>query len=82
MPRICYTSNTGVFKRGWWACPEEWYSPATVEIFHVVRDLRDIVMKVLEQARVSKAIGSSLEAEVNIRLSDPCFIDTLSKVCQ
>ncbi|NJO98979.1 MAG: isoleucine--tRNA ligase, partial [Pleurocapsa sp. CRU_1_2] len=36
----------------------------------VIRDLRDEVNKVMEQARTAKAIGSSLDAKVLLHVSD------------
>ncbi|MEY4517855.1 MAG: hypothetical protein RLZZ499_454, partial [Cyanobacteriota bacterium] len=39
--------------------------------WNVIRDLRDEVNKVMEQARTAKAIGSSLDAKVLLSVADP-----------
>lgn len=50
--------------------PHEWQKPELNEFWNSVRDLRDEVNKVMEEARQNKAIGSSLDAKVLLYLSD------------
>jgi isoleucyl-tRNA synthetase len=69
--------NTGyqsVFEAGWVEIKEEWKfsgenggSPLQ---WDTIRDLRDEVNKVMEQARTAKAIGSSLDAKVLLQVHD------------
>ncbi|MGL5834374.1 MAG: isoleucine--tRNA ligase, partial [Waterburya sp.] len=69
------TGHQSVFQAGWVEVKEEWrlgangYSP--LQMWDKIRDLRDEVNKVMEQARTAKAIGSSLDAKVLLSVADP-----------
>ena len=45
-------------------CPEEWYQPDLAHDFELLRSVKDISNKVLENARMDGLIRSSLEAEL------------------
>ena len=59
-----------VFESGWVETKQEWHKPELNEFWGTVRDLRDEVNKVMEQARTAKAIGSSLDAKVLLNIAD------------
>jgi isoleucyl-tRNA synthetase len=69
--------NTGyksVFESGWVQMKDEWKIGAVREqppLWNTIRNLRDEVNKVMEEARQKKAIGSSLDAKVLLYLADP-----------
>ena len=56
-----------VYCAGWLSCPDEWKNDALAEDFGTFKEVRDIVMKSLQHARLDNLIGSSLEAEVYIQ---------------
>ncbi len=64
------TGHKSVFQAGWVQLDPRWSKPELSAIWHQLRELRDGVNKVLEQARTEKAIGSSLESKVLLSLSD------------
>ncbi len=64
------TGFKSVFQAGWVQLDPRWSKPELAAIWHQLRELRDGVNKVLEQARTEKAIGSSLESKVLLSLSD------------
>ncbi|NEP18180.1 MAG: isoleucine--tRNA ligase [Leptolyngbya sp. SIO4C1] len=64
------TGCQSVFEAGWVALDEQWQQPDLVPYWSRVREIRDEVNKVLEQARAAKAIGSSLEAKVLLYVAD------------
>ncbi|MHC5737920.1 isoleucine--tRNA ligase [Nostoc sp.] len=64
------TPYKSVFEAGWVQVEEKWRNPELAELWKTLRRLRTDVNKVLEQARVEKIIGSSLEAKVLIYVSD------------
>ncbi len=53
-----------VFESGWVKLEEQWKNPELATSWNTLRTIRTEVNKVLEQARVEKMIGSSLEAKV------------------
>jgi isoleucyl-tRNA synthetase len=69
------TGYQSVFESGWVEIKEEWKSVGANSRsplqWEIIRDLRDEVNKVMEQARTAKAIGSSLDAKVLLSVADP-----------
>ncbi|MBF2036306.1 MAG: isoleucine--tRNA ligase [Leptolyngbyaceae cyanobacterium T60_A2020_046] len=59
-----------VFESGWIHLKDQWQQPALAERWTQLRGIRQEVNKVLEQARVAKDIGSSLEAKVLLYVPD------------
>ncbi|MBD2345325.1 isoleucine--tRNA ligase [Anabaena subtropica] len=64
------TPYKSVFQAGWVQVEEKWHNPELAEFWQQLRQLRNDVNKVLEQARVEKIIGSSLEAKALIYVKD------------
>jgi isoleucyl-tRNA synthetase len=64
------TPYKSVFESGWVKMQPEWQKPELVASWASLRSLRNEVNKVMEQARVEKAIGSSLDAKVLLYVSD------------
>ncbi|MBD2502114.1 isoleucine--tRNA ligase [Anabaena azotica] len=64
------TPYKSVFEAGWVKVEEKWHNPELAEFWQQLRQLRTDVNKVLEQARVEKMIGSSLEAKALIYVKD------------
>ncbi|MFN6484530.1 MULTISPECIES: isoleucine--tRNA ligase [unclassified Nostoc] len=62
------TPYKSVFEAGWVQVEEKWRNPELAEFWEVLRQLRTDVNKVLEQARIEKLIGSSLEAKALIHI--------------
>ena len=65
-----------VFQGGWPAVPDEWRRPASQSEAAAVRALLSIRAEVnglLERARVAKLLGASLEAAVDVYVSDPAL---------
>nr|WP_230968052.1 isoleucine--tRNA ligase [Nostoc sp. WHI] len=60
------TPYKSVFEAGWVHVEEKWRNPDLAEFWEALRQLSTDVNKVLEQARVEKLIGSSLEAKALI----------------
>ncbi len=65
------TPYKSVFEAGWVQLEEKWHKPELLEFWQQLRTIRTEVNKVLEQARVQKAIGSSLEAKVLLYVANP-----------
>lgn len=61
---------SSVFESGWIHLKDQWQQPALAERWTQLRGIRQEVNKVLEQARVAKDIGSSLEAKVLLYVPD------------
>ncbi|WP_375468780.1 isoleucine--tRNA ligase [uncultured Nostoc sp.] len=57
------TPYKSVFEAGWVQVDEKWRNPELAEFWEKLRQIRTEVNKVLEQARIEKLIGSSLEAK-------------------
>ncbi|KAF8985813.1 hypothetical protein BGZ46_001781 [Entomortierella lignicola] len=67
--RDCFTEpQPSVFRSGWLHAPESWNNLQLREEFIVLKQLRGEANQLLEQARAAKAIGSSLEATIEIQL--------------
>jgi isoleucyl-tRNA synthetase len=67
------TGYQSVFQSGWVEIKDEWHVGVVREQplqWDTIRDLRDEVNKVMEQARTAKAIGSSLDAKVLLHVPD------------
>jgi isoleucyl-tRNA synthetase len=66
------TGYKSVFESGWVELKPEWRVEANgsspLQMWDKIRDLRDEVNKVMEQARTAKAIGSSLDAKVLLQV--------------
>ena len=62
------TGYQSVFESGWVKMEAEWHKPELNESWSTIRDLRDEVNQVMEQARTAKAIGSSLDAKVLLQV--------------
>ena len=78
-PRVPAPSSSvgSVLKRGWQECPVEWCAPAAAEAFAAVRQMRDVAMRALDEARGSKAIRSFLEATACVTFEDQALEDVL-----
>ncbi|GBE93900.1 isoleucine--tRNA ligase [Nostoc cycadae] len=64
------TPYKSVFEAGWVQVEDKWHNPELAESWQQLRQLRTDVNKVLEQARIEKMIGSSLEAKALIYVKD------------
>ncbi|WP_442786340.1 isoleucine--tRNA ligase [Leptothoe sp. PORK10 BA2] len=64
------TGHKSVFGAGWLKVDAAWAQPGLAKTWDQLRELRNEVNKVLEQARSAKDIGSSLEAKVLIYVAD------------
>ena len=64
------TGQQSVFESGWVEMQDEWQKPELKEFWESIANLRDEVNKVMEQARTAKAIGSSLDAKVQLQVVD------------
>jgi isoleucyl-tRNA synthetase len=76
------TGHQSVFQAGWVELNQEWRVEANgdspLQMWNKIRDLRDEVNKVMEQARTAKAIGSSLDAKVLLQVHDAELKDQLA----
>ena len=64
------TPHKSVFESGWVKLEPLWHEPELAAFGQQLRQIRNEVNKVLEQARAEKAIGSSLEAKVLLYVPD------------
>ncbi|GAB1539468.1 hypothetical protein NUACC21_21350 [Scytonema sp. NUACC21] len=64
------TPYKSVFEAGWVQLEERWQNSELAVTWQQLRQLRTEVNKVLEEARVAKMIGSSLEAKVLLYVVD------------
>ncbi|MEH2367055.1 isoleucine--tRNA ligase [Nostoc sp.] len=71
------TPYKSVFEAGWIQVEEKWRNPDLAEFWETLRQLRTDVNKVLEQARIEKLIGSSLEAKALIHIPDKQLSDAI-----
>ncbi len=65
------TPYKSVFESGWVEMKPEWKKPELAAQWSILRQIRTEVNKVMEQARVEKAIGSSLDAKVLLYVPEP-----------
>ncbi|MBW4599494.1 MAG: isoleucine--tRNA ligase [Calothrix sp. FI2-JRJ7] len=71
------TPYKSVFEAGWVKLDNKWENPELATFWEKMRDIRNDVNKVLEQARVDKQIGSSLEAKVLLYVTDEQLRDAV-----
>ncbi|MFN6517445.1 MAG: isoleucine--tRNA ligase [Nostoc sp. CreGUA01] len=71
------TPYKSVFESGWVLVDEKWRNEELAKNWEVLRKLRTDVNKVLEQARIEKLIGSSLEAKALIHIPDKQLGDAI-----
>jgi isoleucyl-tRNA synthetase len=71
------TPYQSVFEAGWVQLSQDWVQPELAKTWEQLREIRQEVNKVLEQARVAKDIGSSLEAKVLLYVPDLSLQQTL-----
>ncbi|KAF9968088.1 hypothetical protein BGZ70_006750 [Mortierella alpina] len=77
--RDCLTApQPSVFRSGWLDAPETWNDAKLREEFSVLKQLRGEANQLLEQARSSKVIRSSLEATIEIQVLDSDSKDEVS----
>jgi isoleucyl-tRNA synthetase len=74
------TAHTSIFAAGWVQLEESWQSADLANIWTQIRHVRQDVNKVLEEARSAKAIGSSLEAKVQLYIADANLRQTLANL--
>jgi len=63
-------SEKSVFQAGWVKIDPQWKNPELENKWHTLRMLRTDVNKVLEQVRMEKRIGSSLEAKILVYIAN------------
>ncbi|WP_445635878.1 isoleucine--tRNA ligase [Nostoc sp. DSM 114161] len=71
------TPYKSVFEAGWVQVDEKWRNGELAKSWEVLRKLRTDVNKVLEQARIEKLIGSSLEAKALIHIPNKQLGDAI-----
>ncbi|MBV9389201.1 MAG: isoleucine--tRNA ligase [Chroococcidiopsidaceae cyanobacterium CP_BM_ER_R8_30] len=64
------TPYKSVFESGWVKLEDHWHHPELTKTWQQLQQVRDEANKVLEQARVERMIGSSLEAKILLYVSD------------
>ncbi|MBD3881721.1 isoleucine--tRNA ligase [Phormidium tenue FACHB-886] len=64
------TPYESVFEAGWVQMDDRWQQPELAKVWEQLRQIRQEVNRVLEQARTAKEIGSSLEAKVLLYVPD------------
>ncbi|MDF2388847.1 isoleucine--tRNA ligase [Nostoc ellipsosporum NOK] len=74
------TPYKSVFESGWVQSEEKWHNPELAEFWQQVRQIRTEVNKVLEQARIEKLIGSSLEAKVLLYINNEQLCTSVEKL--
>jgi isoleucyl-tRNA synthetase len=67
------TPHRSVFTSGWVTLKPEWEAPELASRWHHLRQLRQEINQVMEEARKQKLIGASLEAKVLLQINDPDF---------
>lgn len=74
------TPYKSVFEAGWVKLDDQWRKPELARQWEQLRELRAEANRVLEQARVDKAIGSSLEAKLLLFVADAELRSKLQKL--
>ncbi len=74
------TPYKSVFESGWVELQQNWHNPELAAFWQQLRDIRLDVNKVLEQARVEKMIGSSLEAKILLYISDAQLLSAIKSL--
>lgn len=64
------TPYRSVFESGWVKIEEQWQKPDLSQKWIKLRQIRQDVNKVLEQARTNKTVGASLESKVLLYVTD------------
>jgi isoleucyl-tRNA synthetase len=72
-------SHPSVFGAGWVKLDTQWSQPTLVGTWQRLRELRDGVNKVLDKARMEKAIGSSMDAKILLHTPDATIHAELSR---
>ncbi len=72
------TPHDSVFKAGWVQTDAQWQQPELAGKWEQLRELRDGVNQVMEQARSGKAIGASLEAKLLLHVADVALAEQLA----
>ncbi|MEM9136324.1 MAG: isoleucine--tRNA ligase [Cyanobacteria bacterium P01_F01_bin.42] len=72
------TGYRSVFESGWFKLEHTWTQPKLSEKWHQVRQVRQDVNKVLDNARNERLIGASLESKVLLYVSDPMLKQNLA----
>ncbi|MGB7414603.1 MAG: isoleucine--tRNA ligase [Thermosynechococcaceae cyanobacterium] len=70
-------SHGSIFAAGWVKTEPRWENPDLAQTWTQIRQVRQEVNKVLEEARSAKSIGSSLEAKVQLYVADVDLRQTL-----
>ncbi len=63
-------AEASVFERGWPTAPNEWRQPALEQPMDRILELRALVNRQLESCRSGGQLGASLEAQVQLELSE------------
>ncbi|PLZ99861.1 isoleucine--tRNA ligase [Fischerella thermalis CCMEE 5205] len=74
------TPYKSVFESGWVQLEQNWHDPELAAFWQQLREIRLDVNKVLEQARVEKMIGSSLEAKILLYISDAELLSAIKSL--
>ncbi|MEC4815812.1 MAG: isoleucine--tRNA ligase [Scytonema sp. PMC 1069.18] len=74
------TPYKSVFEAGWVQMEDQWRNPELAKVWQQLRQLRNEVNKVLEEARIDKMIGSSLEAKVLLYVADESLRSTVKSL--
>ncbi|MBW4635200.1 MAG: isoleucine--tRNA ligase [Iphinoe sp. HA4291-MV1] len=74
------TPYKSVFEAGWVQLDQKWQNPELAVLWQQLRQIRTEVNKVLEEARVKKMIGSSLEAKVLLYVADEQLRSTVKSL--
>ncbi|MFB2834676.1 isoleucine--tRNA ligase [Floridanema evergladense] len=74
------TPYKSVFEAGWVKIDERWKNPQLANKWQQLRQLRQEVNKVMDQARSEKTIGSSLEAKVLLYVADEKLREQLAEL--
>ncbi|PLZ85371.1 isoleucine--tRNA ligase [Fischerella thermalis CCMEE 5198] len=75
-----HTPYKSVFESGWVQLQQNWHNPELATFWQQLREIRLDVNKVLEQARVEKMIGSSLEAKILLYISDAELLSAIKSL--
>lgn len=75
-----HTPHKSVFESGWVQLQQNWHNPELATFWQQLREIRLDVNKVLEQARVEKMIGSSLEAKILLYISDAELLSAIKSL--
>lgn len=74
------TPYRSVFESGWVKLEEQWQQPDLSQKWSTLRQIRQDVNRVLEQARANKLIGASLESKVLLYVPDVELRNTLTQM--